>query len=583
MKPKLLHGSRSRYLAGFVFVIATIFVIRLFYLQVIQHDYYIDLANAEQVKRERIPATRGEIYAMSGNNTVKLVTNETVYTAFADPAIINEEDEDEVVDVMRQVAGGNVVANFDDLIKNKESRYAILATKLSRTQAEKIKAKELSGIGFQAVSQRYYPEGTLAAQTLGFVNTDGVGNYGVEGFLNDDLNGVDGRLETVTDISDVPLTIGDRNVRVPAKNGTNVVLSIDRNIQSKVEDIAKSYGDKYQAGNVSVLVMNPNNGKVMAMANYPTYDPSKYFEVTNPALFNNEAISVPYEPGSDMKTYTMAAAIDKNVAKPTDTYNNTDYVQIADRTITNATKGHTGNISFQTAMNWSLNTGFVTLGMRLGNGTEINETARNTIYEYFHDRFGIGQLTGVQLANESAGIIIPPTDADGNAVRYSNMTFGQGLDATMIQVSAGFSSIINGGNYYKPTVVGGSMVDGVFKQNADPKPIRTDVVKTSTSEQIKEMTHTARQFSFSNRDKAGYYVGGKTGTSQVIVNGQYSEDTTVGTYLGYGGGSIESPQYVIMVSVSGEHKKFAGAQNAMPIFSDISNWLLDYLKIQPKG
>lgn len=562
-------------------VIASIFIIRLFYLQVIQHSHYTALANAEQIKRERLPATRGEIYALSGDTPVKLVLNETVYTVFADPAIIS--DDDKVISELNGIIGGNMVNNAAKLLENKKSRYAIIAHKVTRKQAEKIKEKDLAGIGFQAVSQRVYPEGNMAAQTLGFVNADGVGNYGIEGYLNDRLAGVDGRLETVTDVSDVPLTIGDRNISEPAVNGENVVLSMDRNIQSKVEEVAKTYGDRFKAGNVSVLVMNPNNGKVMALANYPSYNPAKYYEVTNPALFNNKAVSIPYEPGSDMKTYTMATAIDKNVARASDTFVNTDYIRVADRTITNAYKGITGRITYQTAMNWSLNTGFVTLGMRLGNGDEITDQARKTIYEYFHDRFRLGQITGIELANEAKGIVIPPTDADGNAVRYSNMTFGQGLDATMIQVSAGFSAIINGGHYYKPTIISGKMVDGVYEEAPTPKPIESGVVQASTSKQIREMTRNARQFSFSGLDKAGYYVGGKTGTSQVIKNGQYADDETIATYLGYGGGSVDTPEYVIMVSVSGDHKTFGGAQHAMPIFTQVSNWLLDYLKIQPKG
>lgn len=581
MKPHLLKGSRSRILAALVFTIATIFIVRLFYLQIIQHDYYTDIANAEQVKRERIPATRGEIYALNGNTPVQLVYNETVYTVFADPAVII--DSAKVVDVVKKVAGGNMVSGFEQNLENKESRYAVLATRLSRTQAEKIKSEDLTGVGFQAVSQRYYRDGSLAAQVLGFVNADGVGNYGVEGYMNKELSGVDGKLETVTDVSDVPLTIGDRNIRVAPVNGENIVLTIDRNIQYKVEEFAKSYAKDFDAGNISILVMNPNNGQVMAMTNYPSYDPAKYYDVTNLALFNNNAISLPYEPGSDMKTYTMATAIDKGVAKATDTYNNTDYIKVDDRTITNATYGHTGNITFQTAMNWSLNTGFVTLGMRLGDGKSINSTARNTMYEYFHDRLGLGQKTGIELANESPGIVIPPTNPDGNAVRYSNMTFGQGLDATVLQVSAGFSAIINGGNYYQPTVIAGTMDGDVYKPADAPQPVRKAVVKPSTSIQIKQMTHDARQFGFASYDKPGYYIGGKTGTSQVIVDGKYSNDETVGTYLGFGGSSIDDPRYVIMVSVSGDHKEFAGNKNAMPIFSSISNWLLDYLKIQPKG
>jgi cell division protein FtsI/penicillin-binding protein 2 len=580
MKPQLLHGSRSRILAGIIFAIAAIFVVRLFYLQIIQHQYYVSLAENEQVQRDTINATRGEIYALNGSDPVRLVMNETVYTVYADPTVIT--DTTKVADVMNRVAGGNVVTNFKDRLENKQSRYQILANRVTRKQAELIREEELAGIGFQAVSQRVYPEGRLASQLLGFVNAEGKGNYGVEGYMNEQLKGINGRLQTVTDVRKVPLTIGDQNIREPAQNGDNIVLSVDRNIQAKLEEVAEAHAGKLDADNVSILVMNPNNGQVMGMANYPDYDPAKYYEVEDIALFNNHAVSDPYEPGSDMKTFTMAVAIDKNVAHANDTFVNTDYIKVEDRTISNAYKGVTGTISFQTAMNWSLNTGFVTLGMRLGNGTQITPGARDTIYDYFNNRFGIGKLTGVELANESKGIIIPPTDVDGNAVRYSNMTFGQGLDATMMQVTAGFSAIINGGNYYKPTVLAGKMVDGEYVANEASAPVRSSVVQSQTSKEIRDMSVEARNFSFPGQDKPGYAIGGKTGTSQVIKNGIYADDETIATYLGFGGAQ-DSPEYVIMVSVAGDQKVYQGNNHAMPVFTEVSNWMLDYLKIQPKG
>ena len=582
MKSESLVGSRTRILAGLILIISAIFVLRLFYLQIIQHDHYVALAQEEQVKKDRLPASRGEIYALNGDTPVKLVMNETVYTVFVDPVTITEKDD--VVDAMKSIAGGNVRKGFEDLLDKKETRYQIIATRVTRAQADKIKEKDLKGIGFMAVSQRVYPEGQMAAQTLGFVNAEGIGNYGIEGYMNDDLSGVDGRLETVTDVSDVPLTVGDRNIREPAVNGKNIVMSVDRNIQSKVEKALADGLQRTGATNASVVVMDPNTGKVMAMANLPTYSPSEYYKVTDGNLFNNSAISAPYEPGSDVKTYTMATAIDKGVAKADDTFYNTDYIKIDDRTISNATKGKTGVITFQTALNWSLNTGFVTLAQRLGNGKEITYTARQTMYEYFHDRFRLGQLTGVELANEAKGIIISPDDPDGNAVRYSNMSFGQGLDATMIQVSSGFSSIINGGNFYKPTIIAGYVNDeGKYVENSKPAAVSTGVVSVSTSAQMREMTHTGRVSSFPNADRPGYYVGGKTGTSQVVKNGVYADDETIATYLGYGGGDANTPEYVIMVSVHGDHKVMQGARDALPIFTDISNWMLDYLKIQPKG
>jgi stage V sporulation protein D (sporulation-specific penicillin-binding protein) len=581
MNLELLKGSRTRILAAVILAIVAIFVVRLFYLQVIKHDYYVGLAKEEQESRFVIPASRGEIYAKSGNDPVQLVMNETVYTVFADPVTV--DDKAKVVDTLRQIAGGNVRTDFDKLLDNKDSRYEVLANKLSKVQADKIKAEDLHGIGFQAVSQRVYPEGALGAQILGFVDTTGQGQYGIEGYENDALKGTDGLLQAVTDVSNVPLTIGNDNIRIPKQDGKNIVLTVDRNVQSHVESALAAGLQKDGAKNGSVLVMDPNNGKVLAMANLPTYDPANYNQVTDVAAFNNDTISAPYEPGSDVKTYTLATGIDKGVVKASDTYNNTDHIQVGDITVSNATLGHTGNITFQTALLWSLNTGFVTIAERLGDGTNITKSARDIMYDYFHNRLGLGSLTGIELANEAPGTVISPDDPDGNAVRYSNMAFGQGLDATLIQVASGFNALVNGGNYYKPTVIDGYMTDNGFEQNAAPVPLRANVVTKSTSDQVKTATHDARAVSFGRTDKAGYYVGGKTGTSQVVVNGQYSTTETIGTYLGYGGGSIDTPRYVIMVQVSGKDQEFGGSTDALPIFTDISNWMLDYLKIQPKG
>jgi len=579
MNLELLKGSRTRILATVIFAIMAIFVLRLFYLQVIQHDHYLSLAREEQQSQFKLPASRGMIYAKSGDQTVKLVMNEKVYTVFIDPVVIDEKDK--VIDVMRQIAGGNVRKDFNKLFERKDSRYQIIATKVTRIQADKIKAEGLHGIGFQEVSQRVYPEGTLAAQVLGFVNTEGKGNYGLESGLNEQLKGVDGVLNTVTDVSNIPLTIGNNNVKKPAVDGKNVVLSIDRNIQSRAEQALAAGLARTGADKGSVLIVDPRTGRVMAMANLPTYNPGEYYKVEDPAAFNNATISAPYEPGSDVKTFTMATGIDQGVVKASDTFNNTDYITVADRTISNATKGHTGNITFQTALTWSLNTGFVTVAQRLGNGREITKAARETMYTYFHDKFRLGQLTGVELANEAPGTIISPDEVDGNAVRYSNMSFGQGLDATMIQVVGGFSAMINGGNYFKPTVIDGYITNGQYKQNPTPQPLESGIIAKSTSDQMRNMMETARSNSFGHLDKQGYSIGGKTGTSQVSVNGRYSETESIGTYLGYGGS--QTPEYVIMIEVSGKDKQLQGARDALPIFTEISNWMLDYLKIQPKG
>lgn len=591
MQLDLKQGSRPRILAILTLVIMAVFVVRLFYLQIIQHDYYVAAANKEQLKQLVIPAKRGEIYAMDGTDPVKVVLNETVYTVFADPKVVDKPQQ--IIDLIHRVAGGNARPDLDKLLAQKESRYQILATKITRTQAEMMKKENLKGLGFQEETQRVYPEGQLAAQTLGFVDAEGKGRYGIEQALNTQLIGTDGLLQSVTDVSNVPLTIGNNNINKPAKNGDNVVMTVDRNVQAYSEKALSNglQGIKSRLKTSvnptgSVMVMDPQTGKVLAMANMPTYSPSEYGKVQDAAAFNNGTISAPYEPGSDIKTLTMATGLDKGVIQPNSTYNNTDFIKVEDRTITNATKGQTGTITMQHALNYSLNTGMVTIAERLGDGSNITRSARDTMYQYFHDRFGLGELTGIELAGEAPGTVIAPTDADGGAVRYSNMAFGQGMDVTMVQVCAAFSTIINGGTYHTPTVLAGTMSDdGSAFTPAAAKASRPGMVSADTSNKVRGMIHEARAAFYASQDKKGYYIGGKTGTSQTIENGHYVDNQTVGTYLGFGGddGSGGGPKYVIMVQVAGKGLNLAGNTDALPIFTDISNWLIDYMKLQPKG
>lgn len=582
MQLDLKKGSRPRMLAIFILIIMAIFVVRLFYLQVVRHEYYVELANKEQLKQLVIPAKRGEIYAMDGSTPVKLVLNETVYTVFADPKVV--EQPQAIVERIREVAGGNARAHLSELLAKKESRYQILATKVTRQQAEMLKAAHLKGLGFQEETRRVYPEGKLAAQTLGFVNAEGKGKYGIEQALDTRLTGKDGLLQSVTDVSNVPLTIGNRNVNTPPKDGDDIVLTVDRNIQAYAEKALAEGLKRSKAPEGSVMIMDPQNGKVLAMANLPTYNPAEFYKVQNAVAFNNGTISIPYEPGSDIKTLTVATGLDKGVIQPNSTYNNTDTIKVADRTITNATKGQTGTITMQRALNYSLNTGMVTIAQRLGDGSNINLAARNTMYQYFHDRLGLGELTGIELAGEAKGVVIPPSGQDGGAVRYSNMAFGQGMDVTMVQVCAAFSTIINGGTYYSPTVLAGVMDDDGARFAPQPsKESRPNMISAASSDKVRAMIHEARTAFYASQDRKGYYVGGKTGTSQTLENGQYVDNQTVGTYLGFGGDSPRTPRYVIMVQVSGKGMNLQGNKDAMPIFTDISNWLLDYLKLQPKG
>ena len=576
-----LTRSRTGLLAIILLGAMAIFVLRLFQLQILQHSEYVERARQSQQRSFVMPATRGEIYMMDGKVAVPVVLNQSAYTMIADPQTVKSSERDEILSSLREIAGGEMSEDAEGQLKNEKSRYEVLARNLTRAQAEALKKKDFSGILYQQGSIRSYPEGKLGAHVLGFVNTEGKGQYGVEGGLDERLKGSDGLLRSVTDVRNVPLTVGKDNIRVEPKSGENIVLTIDRNIQSYAEEALKSGLDKASATEGSVLIMNPNTGQVLAMANYPTYDPAEYSKVEDASVFMNQTTMVPNEMGSIMKSFTIATGLDKGAITPQSTYMNTDCIEVADRTMCNATKGLGGVTDIQGIITNSLNVGTITVGRRLGNGSQIDLSARQILYEYYHDRFGLGEKTGIEIAEEQ-GYIYPPDSVEGNEVRYSAMTYGQSMTLTMIQVATGFCSIVNGGQYYQPTLLDGTMDESGNLTPSQHKPIR-QTISEQTSAEVRQLLYTARSSTWLGKeDKAGYTVGGKTGTSETVVDGKYTQTETSATYIGYGG--TDAPEYVIMVRVAapGKGLNLEGGLHAGPIFTEISNWMIDYMKLAPR-
>ena len=559
-------------------------VARMYDLQIISHQKYVDLAMSQQTMQNTIFAKRGEIYMMDGDNTTPVVMNEKVYTISVDPFLLRSKGGQELKEdeaKIDQLVQGYAVNTWDKVFANEASRYAVIAKNVPYERAKQIKEAKITGVYAQGSTKRVYPEGDLAAQVLGFVNADGKGQYGIEGSLNKELTGVNGILKTVKDVNNIPLTIGKNNVRVPAQDGKNVVLSIDRNIQKKTEDAIKATIEKFHVTNASAVVMNPRNGQILAMAGTPTYNPAEYAKVTDARAFQTDVTMSAFNPASVCKTFALAAAIDSGVMTPETTYNNTDLVTIDSWPIQNAIKGHTGIISMQEVLTYSLNTGSIqALRLLGGSETEITYQGKEKLYDYYYNRFGLGKYTGIELA-ESKGTVIPPTDIDGTNARYANMTFGQSLDLTMIQVATAFSAVVNGGDYYTPTLVAGEIKNGEFVRNV-LKERDHQAIESSTSETMRKMLHTARLvFPNVKYYDEGVYVGGKTGTAQVVKNGKYTFDETIATYIGYGARSeTDYPEYVIMTKVWEDNRRLDGGMNAKPIFDEISQFMVNYLKMR---
>ncbi len=575
--------SRNKFLKFGLLAVMAVIVARLFFIQILQHDYWTERAAAQHTLQYTLRAERGEIYMLDGDEPVAVAMNATVYTVIVDPMMASR---DEIQSKMTEILGDKRIAEWDDVFADKSRRYYIVGKNVERKAAEKVAEAEFDGVWLQANTKRVYPEGDLAGTLLGFVNAEGVGQYGIEGALNEQLTGKDGLLKTVKDVNNVALSIGDDNVKVPAEDGDDVVLTIDRNLQYGVEKIINEQIKQLGYKNISALVMNPNNGEILAMANMPGYDPGDFGNVESAADYVNHVVEDPYEPASVCKTFAFATGMEYGVMTANSTFNNENVTYVDNWPIKNSTQKTEllGVVDMQTALNWSLNTGSTQVLRWLGGSeTEINALGRERLYEYYYDHFGLGKATGVELY-ESVGLVYDPhADIYGIDSTYANMTFGQNMQVTMLQVAAAFSSVINGGEFYTPTVVKGKLENGEITGITPRKAVRRTVTQETSAAMREMLYNTRRSWRTNGLDAAGYYVGGKTGTAQVIKDGEYSFDETVATYIGFGGTEGELPAYVIMVRVWEDGKTAGGEAQALPVFNALKTYVQDYLKIEPAG
>ena len=581
-KLELKQSTRYILLRFFAVAVLAIFVVRLFCVQILDHQKYVSEANSMRIKQRELIAKRGQIYMKSGENgVVPLVMNERTWTIFVDPSYVGDKNKVQVE--LGKILGSQMITTWDKVWADMENMYVEVARHVNYDTVSAVKAANLKGVGQKETSRRVYPYDTMAAQVVGFVNAEGVGT-GIEGSLDKRLTGKNGMLKTVTDVNSVPLSIGDDNIEIPAENGEDIVLSLDENIQRKAEKVIKASvdGSNGAARSASVLIMNPNNGQIMAMANYPTFSPAEYYKVSDATLFTNRTTESAYEPASVCKPFTYAMAINEKKLDPTDSYYNYGYTKVGDRIMKNATgtERQVGKRTFFEALDHSLNTGSIEALRRIG-GESIPKTARTTMYDYLYNRFGLGHTTGVELY-EATGKIYSPEEDEGNAVRYANMTFGQGMSLTMVQVAAGFSSVINGGKYYQPTILAGTMKDGKFIAS-EPHEAMRESVTAMTSATMRGMLQEVRSVNGGYADKRGYNIGVKTGTAETYdESGKYTSKRTVVGAIGFGGSAKEGalPEYVILVRIDGNTLLW-GVSNAVPVFTELSNYMLDYLRIEP--
>lgn len=579
--------NRIRVWYGLLIIVLVVFGVRLFYVQVIRYGHYKDAALSDQLKQYQIPATRGTIEAHEGSATVPIVLNQKLYTLYADPTYI--KDPDKIAGQVASIIGGDA-SQYAKLMKTKNTRYVVLAKRLDADKSKKLLDLKSPGIGTQAQDYRLYPQGQLASQLLGFVDSNGKGQYGLEQALNRQLDGTPGQVKAVTDVNGVPLAANKGNVETPPKDGSNIVTTIDLPMQAQMEKILASEFQKTKSKELSAVIIDPNTGQVKAMANVPTYNPADYQSANNPAVYQNAAVTNAIEPGSTMKVLTTAAALDQGVIQPDTTFYDPAHWIVDGFNITDIEEdGGAREQSIASLLNLSLNTGATWELMQMGGG-QINSKARNAWYDYMAKRYRFGKPTGIEQGYEaSAYVPTPQNNGAGINLTYANTAFGQGVQVTPIQMAAALSSALNGGTYYQPHLVDEIVNpdDGTSTKVA-PKAVEKNVVSSKVSQElIPLMEYVVQQhlkdgFPYLNFP-SNYIVGGKTGTAQIAKpGGGYYDHKYNGTYVGFVGG--DKPQYVIVVfNIQPDVPGYAGSYGGQPVFSDLAHMLIDNSYVTPKS
>ena len=430
-------------------------------------------------------------------------------------------------------------------------------------QMEDVDDNSLSGLGFKPHFQRSYPEDALASNVLGFVTRDGRGYFGIEEKYNDLLAGNPVQVWVPSDpnkATEIP--------RVP--NGTTLVLTINRDLQAKVENILDKALSNYGAENGAIIVMNPQNGEVLAMATTPRLDLnnySSYFDIYDNGSQYNRSIGMAYEAGSVVKILTMAAALDAGTVTPSTTYIDTGSIDVGGITIYNWNREPWGQQDMTGCLQHSLNVCMAWISTQMG---------PQSFYGYM-ERFGLGHPTGIDLSGEAMGRLKVPGDTDWYPVDLGTNAFGQGVTITPLQLLMSASAIANDGKMVTPHVLYSMLRDG--HQYNVPSQYAGSPIRAETANTLTEMLTVSLEGESSSALVPGYRVAGKTGTAQIPTQLGYDQSQTNASFIGWG--PVDDPQFMIYVWIQRPSTSIWSSETAAPVFSQVAEQTVILLNIPP--
>lgn len=573
-----MRWSKTYHRTGVVIFVCCIIIAiaslmaRLGYLMIVQSDYYNELSEELHTRERKIKAARGTIY--DANGTV-IATNKTVCTI---SVIYNQVKEPEKVIQMLC----EELELEEETVRKKVEKYTareIIKTNVDKSIGDKIREYNLDGVKVDEDYKRYYPYNTLASKVLGFTGSDNQGIIGLEVYYEEYLKGIDGRILTLTDAAGIEVDDAAED-RIEPIAGNDLYLSLDVNIQKYAEQVAKQVMEEKNAKQVSILLMNPQNGEILAMVNVPEFNLNEPFVLTNVEtteglsneekqnllnqMWRNSITNDTYEPGSIFKVITGAAALEEGVVSVNDTFSCPGYYVVEDRKIRCAkVTGHGSETFVQGTMN-SCNPVFIQVGQRLG---------VDNFYRYFK-QFQLLHKTGIDLPGEAGTIMHKPENM--GEVELATVSFGQSFQVTPLRLLTTVSAIINGGTMVTPHF-------GVEVRSADGETVKKldyeqgeRILSEETSKTMQEILE--KVVSEGGGQKAyieGYSIGGKTATSEKLPrgNGKY-----ISAFMGFA--PADDPQVIGIMTIDEPEGMYYGGMIAAPVMKDLFENIFPYLGIE---
>ena len=551
----------------FIFIFGAAIISRLFFLQILDRKLYESQALGQQVDFNNVTGSRGQIFCENsqetkgvyGSGEVKsLAINKDSWTISVNPK--NIPDKISFADVLSK----NISQSSQQILLKIDSQdsYVVIQKDLSSAELNKIKALNLKGLSWQNIPDRFYPQGQMASGVLGFLGGAGSGQYGIEGYYEDILQGKSGIQQEKSGLGYI--FSDDDQISL---DGSDIYLTIDYNIQFQAESLLQQEQKKNDIDSGQIIVLQPSTGKILALASFPNFDPNQYSKERDLSIFQNSAVQKLFEPGSIMKPFTMAAALNEGKITPDTTYIDTGVVTFGTKSIHNFANEIYGKQTMTEVLENSINTGAVFAEQQIDHKTYFN----------YIDKFGFTSKTGVDLQGEAYSQ--NNNLKNGPDMNFATASFGQGIELTPIQIARGFCAIANGGKLVKPYIVE-KIVNGKDKIDTRPE-ISERIVSQQTVSQLNSMLINVVDKGFNSVAKIpGYYLAGKTGTAQVpLKNGKgYEPDKTIQSFVGYG--PAFNPQFLILVKLDNP-KVSKSSLSAVPVFKQLAQYIINYWQIPP--